>query len=87
MICLSIALNELTDVTNTAQLFSQELILSLKRLKNNPEWSVWNNYRQEYLQNWENIFQYNMTWNLLRSITTNSDENVDGAEKIIVEQT
>lgn len=37
MICLSIALNELTDVTNTAQLFSQELILSLKRLKNNPE--------------------------------------------------
>ena len=65
----------------------KELILSLKWLKNNPEWSVWNNYRQEYLQNCENIFQYNMTWNLLRSITTNSDENVDGAEKIIVEQT
>lgn len=33
------------------------------------------------------MFQYNMSWKLLRCVTTNSDENVDGTEKFIVEQT
>ena len=33
------------------------------------------------------MFQYNMSWKLLRFVTTNGDENVDGREKSIVEQT